>query len=134
VITIPPGTRAMLIRRGNMEIVHPIEDSVYRNLPTAGLVSYLLPAFVRQQVSAPGRASDPLELDDTPVGLRVIGRDSPLIPELPLSMQTEGLWEIRELPVQAQNEATARLPVCAFELIDIERPSLIFLAHAGQPA
>lgn len=132
-IAIAPGTRAILVRRGNMEIVHPLSDSVFRTLPASALVGFLLPAFWRQQMTAPARATDPIEINDTPMGLRVLGRDAPLMPDLPLSIQTEGLWEIRELPIQAQNDVTARLPVCAFELINLERPSVIF-AHAGQRA
>lgn len=132
-IEIPAGTRAMLVRRGNMEVVLPVSADAFMGAPTSLFVSSVLPGMIRQQATSPARASDPIRIDDTPVALRVIGRDSALHPDLPLSIQTEGLWEIRELPVQAQSDVTARLPVCAFELVDVERPSVIF-THAGQPA
>jgi hypothetical protein len=124
------GPRTMLVRRGNMEVVYALDHGVFTGVPVNFLASRFAEAFIQQQRSAPSRASQPIRLDETPLALRVIGRDSPLEPSLPLSMQTEGLWEIRELPVQAQSDATARLPVCAFELIDVERPSVI-VAHAG---
>lgn len=130
---VPAGTRAMLVRRGNIEVVLPISSDTFMGAPTSTLVATVLPGIIRRQHENPGRASDPIRIDDTPVALRVIGRDSALYPHLPLSMQTEGLWEIRELPIQGQTDATARVPVCAFELVDVERPSVIF-AHAGQRA
>jgi hypothetical protein len=133
VIEIPPGTRAILVRRGNMEVVLPIEPGVFTDAPAAVIATTVAAAFIRQQIASTGRSTEPIRLDETQLALRVIGRDGALHPDLPLSMQTEGLWEIRELPVQAQSDVTARLPVCAFELIDVERPSVI-LAHAGQPA
>lgn len=132
-IEVPAGTRAMLVRRGNMEVVLPIAADTFMGAPTSTIVATVLPGLIERQRENPGRATDPIKIDQTPVALRVIGRDSALHPDLPLSLQTEGLWEIRKLPVQAQSDATARLPVCAFELVDVERPSVIF-AHAGQRA
>lgn len=130
-IEIPAGTRAMLVRRGNMEAVLPIAASVFTDEAASTVAATAVVSFIRQQQASPGRATDPIRIDDTPVALRVIGRDAVLEPDLPLSMQTEGLWEIRELPVQGQSDVTARLPVCAFEVVDVQRPSVIF-AHAGQ--
>lgn len=132
-IEVPAGTRALLIRRGNMEVVLPIAADTFMGAPTSTIVATVLPGLIKQQLESSGRATDPIKIDETPVALRVIGRDAALYPDLPLSMQTEGLWEIRDLPIQGQSDATARLPVCAFELVDAERPSVI-VADARQRA
>lgn len=124
-IDVPPGTRAILIRRGNMETVLPIAADVYTDQPAWTVAKLAVMAFEQLQASAPDRPSDPIRADETQYALRVIGRDSALEPSLPLSMQTEGLWEIRELPMQAQSDFTARLPVCAFEMVDVARPSIL---------
>lgn len=124
-IDIPAGTRAMLIRRGNMEAVLPIAADTFTDRPVSTVAALVAMAFVRLQAAMPERPSDPIRLDDTPLALRIVGRDAALEPSLPLSMQTEGLWELRDLPVQAQSDLTARLPVCAFELVDVARPNVI---------
>jgi hypothetical protein len=132
VIKIPPGTRAILARRGNMEVVLPIAPGVFTDAPAAVVATTLAASLIRQQLASNGRATEPIRLDETQLALRVIGRDGALDPDLPLSIQTEGLWEIRELPTQAQSDVTARLPVCTFELIDVERPSR-FSPMPGSP-
>jgi hypothetical protein len=124
-IDIPPGARAMLIRRGNMEAVLPIAGDVFTDQPAWTVAKLAVMTFEQLQGSAPDRPSNPIQADGTQYALRVIDRDSALEPSLPLSMQTEGLWEIRELPIQAQGDFTTRLPVCAFELVDIARPSIL---------
>lgn len=124
-IKIPAGTRAMLVRRGDMEVVLPIAADTFTDRPASAIAQLVATSFLRLQAEAPDRASQPIVLDDTPLALRVVGRDSALEAHLPLSLQTEGLWDIRELPVQAQTDYTARLPVCVFELVDVARPSVI---------
>jgi hypothetical protein len=124
-IDVPAGARVMLVRRGNMETVLPIDRDVFTGHPASSVAQLIAITFVRLQAEAPDRCTEPIRLDDTPLALRVIGRDSALEPHLPLSIQTDGLWEIRELPVTAQSDITARLPVCAFELIDVQRPSIL---------
>lgn len=117
--TVPKGTRVLHVKRGNLELVFPIHDAAARNLQVSELAMVIVRTMQREQVMSPGRASEPIIDSPTPLALRLVGRDSPLDPARPLLAQTEGKWTFKDLPVQGQSDATARLPVCEFDLIDL---------------
>lgn len=122
--TMPKGTRVMLVARGNINAVLPIAAAAFTDVPVSGLAQMAAQAIIKLQATEPGRASTPVEINDTPLALKLGDRDKPLEPHLPLSMQTEGRWEFRDVPVQAQSDTTARLPVCWFDLIDAKRETI----------
>lgn len=109
------------VNRGNLGVVMPITDDTARRMPVGELTGYVTAAILRATIMEPGRTSDPVPADETPVALRLADRDTPLVPRLPLLAQTEGKWTDKDIPVEGQTEATARLPVCEFELIDMQR-------------
>lgn len=124
---IPKGSRVMHVKRGNVEVVVPIRRDAFAWLPAHEIAALVVKTVVRLQAQAPDRATEPIRMDDTLIALRVAGRERVLDPNLSLREQTEGRWEYRDLPIQGQADATARLPVCQFELVDVERPVL----HVG---
>lgn len=118
------GARVMHVQRGNLELVMPIRADAFAAIPVHELAMLIAKTMLRQQNAAPGQATAPIPVDDTPLALRVNGRERLLDPDLSLREQTEGRWEWRDLPVQGQTEQTARLPVCEFELVDVDRPRI----------
>lgn len=123
-VKMPKGSRVMHIKRGNLELVFPINLQGFASVPAYELAEAIVPTMLREQLLAPGRADEPIPQDGTQLALRVHGRDEALDPNLSLREQTEGCWAIRELPLQAQGESTARLPVCEFELVNVQRPAI----------
>ena len=121
-------SRVLHVKRGNQEAVLPVTGDAARELPVAELATVVAKEMLRGQLRDPGRATKPIPMDGTPLALRVNGRDTALAPDLPLLVQTAGCWSDRDLPVQGQTDATARLPVCEVELIDAQRTPLVVAA------
>lgn len=124
-MTLVPGTRLMQVQRGNIGVALPITPAAFERTPVGELAGVVAAWMFGEQQKQAGRADEPIRLDDTPLALRLPDRDKPLNPDLPLGAQTEGRWHYRDVPVQAQTAATARLPVCQFDLIDVERPAIV---------
>lgn len=118
-------SRVLHVKRGNQEAVMPVTGAAAAHLPVGELATVIAKEMLRGQMREPGRATDPIRIDDTPMALRVHGRDEALAPDMPLLIQTAGCWTHKELSVQGQTDATTRLPVCEFELVDVERPALV---------
>lgn len=96
--------------------LHPVGEI------TLGIVAEML----KVQEASPGRAEDPIVINEKPLALRARGADEPLDPGRPLLEQTEGHWRVEVVPVAGQAEgAGARLPLGAFELIDLEREQIV---------
>lgn len=114
----------MHVERGNMRVVLPVHAIHAISTRVHVLAELVAGAFIEAQRSAPGRADEPVPEDERRIGLKLRGRDELLNPDRPLLPQTEGYWRIEDVPVQAQGEATARLPVGAFVLIDVARDTI----------
>jgi hypothetical protein len=119
------AARVLHVHRGEMRIDWPVPEVVLREVPVSALAEAIVTAALRLQLVEPERATEPLPLDDTPLALRVAGRDTALLPHLPLLMQTAGLWTDADLPVQGQSERTARLPVIALQLVNEPRSAVV---------
>lgn len=120
---IDAGAVVLHIERGELRVVMPLTAGAAMFTPVAELAQIAAIEMVKQQEANPGRNSDPIELDDTPLALRPRGADEPLNPAKPILEQTPGHWRAEDLPLE--HGGTARLPVGAFELIDLRRRRIV---------
>lgn len=115
------------VTRGNTACVLPLPAAQATYQPAGELAAGVIVAIQELQRRSPERATEPILHDDTQLALRPRGADEPLNPDRPLLEQTPGHWRLEDVPVEslaAGAPGTRRLPVGAFELIDLERPSI----------
>lgn len=121
----------MHVSRGNLAVVLPVNAMAAASLPARDFAALAAGAMIDACERQPGRADKPVLRGERRYALRKRGQDGPMDPDVALLTQTEGHWRIEDLPIQGQGASTARLPVGAFDLIDVDRPTLIL--HAGRP-
>lgn len=114
------------VTRGNIAVDVPLPAGQATFLPASQIAELVVVAVVELQRKDPKRASHPVdERSLTELALRPRGADEPIKPGRPLLEQTPGHWRLEDVPTMGplgRAAGTRRLPVGAFELIDLERP------------
>lgn len=123
------------ITRGNVAVTLPIPALEAETIPVGRYAEAAALAVFELQQRDPARADEPILPDsDVELALRPRGADEPLDPDRPILPQTPGHWRAENLPVKGQHRGTARLPVGAFELVDLDRPRLRLATPPSSPA
>lgn len=72
------------VNRGNQGVVFPIGEGAANDVDVRFLAGMIARTFASEQAANPGRASHPIDANDTPLALRLHGRDEALIPTMAL--------------------------------------------------
>lgn len=116
---VPEGTRLVVVNRGNMQMVFPLQDDHLKMWTGSVLALESAKAFIRLQRGQPkDKTSMPIDSKSRQsLALQRLNGDY-LYANISLGVQFEGLWEEVDVPEAVRTEYTGKAPYVELNLVD----------------
>lgn len=115
---VRPGVRLIVINRGDMQSIFPLDETDLKSLRGADLGTAAAMQFFEMQKASKRKPTHPIDSQSKQMlALQYLDGEF-LYAHISLASQLEGKWDEQEVPEGFRNEYTGKAPFVELNLVD----------------